>query len=160
MKTIIVCALFCCGKTYTCNTCDRYKIVDLDEMIKPHPQSVPSNYKHIYYRDSMIPYIEKYNGTCDFIFLSVKGYILKELYANNIPYSLVYPEYSKECKREWKRRNRIRNTEWLWRDHHSLFFSIIKNLQSDSFAIHKYELNADQYISDIIDTIYKDNVSL
>ena len=54
-------------------------------------------------------------------------------------------------------RNHIRGTDWLWRDQKDSFFSQIKSLHEDTYAKAKYELHANQYIADIIDTIYNEN---
>ena len=156
-SAIIVAALFCCGKTYMTANSTKYKIIDLDAMLNPKQYNKPCTYEHKYKTPDYIPHIRKYLHCYDFIFIGIKDYVLNSLRNESIDYVLVYPEASLATKNEWEIRNHIRGTDWLWRDQKNSFFSKIKSLREDTYAKSKYELHANQYIADIIDTIYNEN---
>ena len=79
----------------------KYKIIDLDAMLNPKQYNMPCTYKHKYKTPDYIPYIHKYLHCYDFIFISVKDFVLNSLRTEGIDYVLVYPEASLATKNEW-----------------------------------------------------------
>ncbi len=156
-NTIIVAALYCCGKTHLYyNNDTKYSIIDLDEIINPKPKSVRKGYHHKYNDFNFVKAIKENIGKYDFIFVAIKQNLLKDLQGSKLPYVLVYPECSEVCKEEWRRRNKERNTMWLWLDTKGAFFLTMHQLKEDKHALCKYELKSNEYLSDIIDKIYND----
>ena len=85
-NTIIVAALYCCGKTnlyYNNNT--KYSIIDLDEIINPKPKSVHKGYHHEYNDFNFVKAIKENIGKYDFIFIAVKSNLLKDLQRSKLP---------------------------------------------------------------------------
>ena len=151
-QTIIISALWCCGKTTLYKTSTRYSIIDLDEILEI-PKKEYSPHKSI----PWLYYIKECIGKYDFVFLSIRREVLDTLQENHLPYILVFPENTEENKKEWERRNKERNTEWMWNINKYAWNSILENLKYDPHAIGKYELKSNQYLSDIIDYIYAEH---
>ena len=156
-NTIIVAALFCCGKTSLSKSNSKYSIIDLDEEIEPKPKDGKYTRKigSLLNIDSLImTKIKESIGYYDFIFIAVKHFLLSLLAKNNIPYILVFPENTRTCYKEWERRNIERNTEWLWNACKPQWNYILYKLNKDKNAKKKYVLKENEYLSDIIDKIY------
>lgn len=149
-KTIILIALFCCGKTTLAKTSSKYTILDLDEEIEPKTTIK----KILSLRSIYFDRIKESIGLYDFIFLPVKQIVFNILHQLKQPYILVYPENTSACKQEWERRNKQRNTEWLWEDNKPYWQFLITLFLRDHKALSKYTLSENQYLSDIIDKIY------
>ena len=155
-RAIVLSALWCCGKTSLYKSCKKYSIIDLDEILEPPKDTLVFN-KECMDIDWYF-HITKNISLYDFIFLSIKRCIFDVLQYYKIPYVLVFPENTEASKLEWERRNKKRNTEWLWNVNRYTWDSILENLKYDPYAERKYELKENQYLSDVIDQIYQDHL--
>ena len=159
-KTIIIAAFFCCGKTTLYKSNSKYTIIDLDEILEPKPLGDKITVTSIINKEpEYLQKIKEYYKHCDFILLSVKPFLLHLLIKNNLPYILVYPENTRECRLEWEKRNRDRNTMWIWNACKPAWGYMLNKLNKDYHALKKYTLSDTQYLSDIIDQIYMENNS-
>ena len=159
-QTIIIAALFCCGKTTLYRSSTKYSIIDIDEVLEPKPLGDKIKVDSLINKEpEYLQKIKECYGLYDFILLSVKPLLLRLLTKNNYPYILVYPENTKECRIEWERRNRERNTMWVWNACSSSWGYMLNKLNRDSHALKKYILSHTQYLSDIIDQIYMENTN-
>lgn len=141
-KGIVVSALFCCGKTYLCNTCTKYKCIDLDTILNNASPNVYVNE------------IKKYLPQYDFIFIAPRPNVLRKLQKECLPYVSVFPKHNHDNYEEWRSRCMRRDSDRL---HLSVLFNImVCDMLKDKHAAAKYILNRTEYLSDIIDKIYED----
>lgn len=166
-NTIIISAFICCGKTYLYRKENKYSIIDLDEEITPWPKSFTesnsnnnSNNKkrRSFSSVDFISCVKKCIGKYDFIFLPPRQPILQGLVSCNIPYILVYPENTLECYKEWERRNIERGTEWFWNAFKKQWSYFLNKMHTDCHAKAHYTLKETEYLSNILDQIYRDNI--
>ena len=156
-KTVIVMALFCCGKSTLAKRDSEYSILDLDDHLNPRvkprsdkeakfPKAAPLN--RLFYKS-----LEDNLGKYDVILLPYKEPLVDYLRENKMKFALVYPENTEECRQEWKRRNVERGTEWLWRLYHNKWETmLVKMSESKAPSLH-VRLKPNEYISDKLDEI-------
>lgn len=148
-KTIVIAAMYCCGKTYLSQHSD-YSVLDLDgEFKQKREQRVAGVEKE--FMNKLKESIGKY----DIILVYPSVGLLSDLYRMGIPYVLVYPKNSKPCEKEWERRNIARGTSTMWDTLKPYHRNKVRSLSLNKKAHKKFELNKDQYLSDIIDDIVK-----
>ena len=150
-KTIIIAALFACGKSYLNKNNKDYSIVDIEDKIKEN------NNHSIIYDEPYIEQIKECYGKCDIILIPVKFHLLALLNKYKYSYILVYPENTPNCYKEWERRNIDRGTKRLWDICKKNWIYFLKRLNADLYAKSKYTLKENEYLTDIIDLIYSEN---
>ena len=155
-NTIIISAMFCCGKTYLYRNQTKYSIIDLDEELDPKPKGNESKKVRDIMKKDYISKIKECLGLYDFIFIAPRPHILQGLVYNHIPYISVCPKNTPECFKEWERRNMERCSMWLWNACKNHWHYLLKKMMTDKSAKAVYTLNENEYLSDIIDQIYSD----
>lgn len=156
-NTIVVSAMFCCGKTFLYhNNQTQYSIIDLDEELDSKSNRSKSNKVSHLMRKDYLSKIKECLGEYDFIFIAPRPNVLQELKSSKIPYVSVYPENTPECYKEWEKRNKDRNSEWLWNACKNYWSYLLNKMKIDEYAKKHYTLKENEYLSDIIDRIYHD----
>ena len=141
-KTIVVAALYCCGKTYLSQHSD-YSVLDLDgELKKDKDKSI------IDYHTKYIRTLKESIGKYDIILVYPATGLLFDLNKMNIPYVLVYPKNCKSCEEEWERRNNERGTSTMWSTLKPYHKNKVRSLSMNKKAKKKYEL--DKAIKDYV----------
>jgi hypothetical protein len=156
-NTIVVSAMFCCGKTFLYhNNQTLYSIIDLDEELDPKSNRGKSNKVSHIMRKDYLSKIKECLGEYDFVFIAPRPNVLQELRSSKIPYVSVYPENTPECYKEWEKRNKDRNSEWLWNACKNYWSYLLNKMKIDAYAKKHYILKENEYLSDIIDRIHHD----
>lgn len=147
-KTIVIAALFCCGKTYLANHTE-YEVLDVEEEIK-----YQNHQNSMAFVKAYVNKIQQALGSKDIIFIAPRQGVMASLRKLNIPYVLVYPEKTKECMDEWEKRAKERgDKDHLWKKVKYIFGLHLASLKNDKIAKSKIELKPNQYLSDVIEDI-------
>ena len=152
MNTIIVSAMFCCGKTHFCRNQTKYSVIDLEDNFFGSGMCTHAQKEWIL-RKSYCQKLRYCLGQYDFIFVAMYQSVLFYLANHDIPYVLVCPENTTECFEEWGRRNVARGTMALWESCQEHWSETIRLALSDPYAKKVYFLKKDEYLSDVIDRI-------
>lgn len=162
-ETVIVVALFCCGKSTLSKMESKYSIMDLNDSfltsIKEKKDIAVEDSNRIR-RFNAPPMNKEYFtllkesiGKYDVILLPSKIQVMSFLRRKHLPYVLVYPENTKECMEEWEHRNKERGSEWLWKGNKDNFESVITSLFKDKDAIAHVVLKPNEYLSTKLESI-------
>lgn len=170
-RTLIISAFSACGKTYLFDNQDTLLFKNFEEKI--HYSFLDSDSsqfaKYDGWEKEYVDRIEREIGTVDFIFVTQHSVVLEELKKRQLPFVMIFPNniYGTEkekqlIKNQWFGRIILRDNSFINEDFDQWFEHLKEKYDTwiNEATINKYRpisffvLNADQYLSDIIEDLY------
>lgn len=171
-KTLVISAFSACGKTYLFNNQNRLLFRNYEDTI--HYSFLDSDSskfaKYDGWEREYVDQIESALGTVDFIFITQHSVVLEELKRRQLRFVMVFPNnlYGSEkekqlVKQQWFGRIILRDNSFLNEDFNKWFIHLQHKYDTwiNEDTINHYNpvsfftLNADQYLSDIIEDLYQ-----
>lgn len=170
-KTLIVSAFSACGKTFLFNNQNELLFKNFEKQI--HYSFLDSDSskfkKYAGWEKDYVDHVVSELGTADFIFVTQHSVVLDELKRRGLPFVMVVPNniYGTErdkqlTKQQWFGRIILRDNSFInedfdkWLNHLSEKYDNWINEETiDKYnPVAFFTLNADQYLSDIIEDLY------